>query len=609
MKESEMIFSLQRRFLLFLLVPVTLILLVAGVASFFYARSYLLDEWKTVAQLRLEKTAHQIQMKVERVREVMDLIADAERMPNGAAAQVFLAERLSRQQGVRFVDLQTVRSDREQADQILQESLLDGTPKVDGHVRVTDHTLLGLSRLGSNLQVSPVDNLHQTQGGGTGGRVRSTISIDDSGRYLTLTREIEAANGNLPKRLVVRLSFDSFMEHVLEAGRWEGSYACLVHSDGSYIAHTSPLMKGLRRLGDAGDPLELKTLREMKKEPFGTVFGQGHPPDWVIGFYKVPTTDWYLILVSRGNVVMAPLVRFRFNYALAGIASLICIGLMIRWNTRPVAESVTEISAAAEQVENGNYSIEVREDRSDEIGQLKRRFNRMIGGLRQRDFIERTLGRYVDKKIAQELLSKPEALHLGGEKHVVTIMMSDLRGFTQMAEKIESEQVIKILNRYLARMIAVIEKHRGIIVDFYGDSVLAFFDGLEEDVIGRAADAVKAAVEMQRELQMVSKQNQEEGLPPIKMGIGIHTGEVVVGNIGSETRAKYGIVGSAVNETDRIQATAQGNSIMISEETYEALSGRVVVGRKTQTSLRGLEGYRSLYEVTSIDGQSHILGS
>jgi class 3 adenylate cyclase len=347
----------------------------------------------------------------------------------------------------------------------------------------------------------------------------------------------------------------------------------------------------------------------MKKEPFGTVFGQGHPPDWVIGFYKVPTTDWYLILVSRGNVVMAPLVRFRFNYALAGIASLICIGLMIRWNTRPVAESVTEISAAAEQVENGNYSIEVREDRSDEIGQLKRRFNRMIGGLRQRDFIERTLGRYVDKKIAQELLSKPEALHLGGEKHVVTIMMSDLRGFTQMAEKIESEQVIKILNRYLARMIAVIEKHRGIIVDFYGDSVLAFFDGLEEDVIGRAADAVKAAVEMQRELQMVSKQNQEEGLPPIKMGIGIHTGEVVVGNIGSETRAKYGIVGSAVNETDRIQATAQGNSIMISEETYEALSGRVVVGRKTQTSLRGLEGYRSLYEVTSIDGQSHILGS
>jgi class 3 adenylate cyclase len=215
----------------------------------------------------------------------------------------------------------------------------------------------------------------------------------------------------------------------------------------------------------------------------------------------------------------------------------------------------------------------------------------------------------VDKKIAQELLSKPEALHLGGEKHVVTIMMSDLRGFTQIAEKLTSEQVIRLLNRYLARMIAVIEKHRGIIVDFYGDSVLAFFDGLEEDVIGRATDAVKAAVEMQRELRMVSRENQEEGLPPIKMGIGIHTGEVVVGNIGSETRAKYGIVGSAVNETDRIQATAQGDSIIISEETYEALSGRVVVGHKMQASLKGLEGYRSLYEVTSIDGQSHIHGS
>ncbi len=355
-----------------------------------------------------------------------------------------------------------------------------------------------------------------------------------------------------------------------------------------------------RKLGETGDPIKRQVLKKMKERHFGTVFGEGHPPDWVVGFYKVPTTDWYLILSSRGHVVLDPMVQFRFNYALAGIASLICVGLLIWWNTRPVARSVTEISEAAEKVENGDYSVTVRENRSDEIGRLKRRFNKMIEGLRQRDLIERTFGRYMDKNIAQELMSRPEALHMGGEKRTVTILMADLRGFTQASEKMAPEVVIGMLNRYFARMIAIIDRYRGIIVDFYGDSVLVFFNGLDARLSERASDAVRCAAEMQQQLAVVSQENQEEGLPPLEMGIGIHTGEVVVGNIGSESRAKYGIVGSAVNETDRIQSTAQGGSIIISEQTYALVAGNVDVGPKCQACLKGLEGVRDLYEVRGI---------
>jgi class 3 adenylate cyclase len=140
-------------------------------------------------------------------------------------------------------------------------------------------------------------------------------------------------------------------------------------------------------------------------------------------------------------------------------------------------------------------------------------------------------------------------------------------------------------------------------VDFYGDSVLVFFNGLDTRLSERASEAVRCAVEMQRQLSVVSQENQQEGLPSLQMGVGIHTGEVIVGNIGSESRVKYGIVGSAVNETDRIQSTAGGGAIMISEQTYSLVADSVDVGPKCQACLKGLDGVRDLYEVRAVDGE------
>lgn len=361
-------------------------------------------------------------------------------------------------------------------------------------------------------------------------------------------------------------------------------------------------MTHLGKIGETGDPLKKKVLEEMKTKDFGSVLGEGHPPDRVIGFYKVPTTDWYRLLVSRGGVILTPIVRFRSTYIWAGIISLVCVGLMIQWTTRPVARSVAEISKAAEEVENGNFSLELAAGRSDEIGQLKRRFNKMTRGLKQRDLIERTFGRYVDKRIAQELMNRPEALNLGGELHRVTILVADLRAFTPLAEKPRPEQVIKILNRHFARIIPVIEKFEGIVVDLYRDSIPVFFNGTESDVGGSVTKAVNCAFEMQGEVVALSNENEREGLPALSMGVGIHTGEVIVGNIGTETRAKYGIVGSAVDETDRIQSVARGGSIVVSEATYPFLPETIGVGLKCQACLKGLDGTRDLYELNDNPG-------
>ena len=284
--------------------------------------------------------------------------------------------------------------------------------------------------------------------------------------------------------------------------------------------------------------------------------------------------------------------------------SVLCIGVLISWNTRPIAQSIREISHAAEEVEKGNFSVSVSEDRSDEIGMLKRRFNQMTQGLKQRELIERTFGRYVDGKIAAELLAKPESLQMGGKSRTVTILMADLRGFTHMCEKVSPEDVISMLNRHFSKMITVIEKFEGIIVDFYGDSVLAFFQGAvgnDNDVPARALDAVRCALEMQHELRTLFENELSQDTNKLSMGIGIHTGDVIVGNIGSSTRAKYGIVGSAVNETDRIQSCAQGGAVMISEKTYDILSNTLNVGPKLEVKLKGLEGIRNLYQVNGLD--------
>ena len=179
-------------------------------------------------------------------------------------------------------------------------------------------------------------------------------------------------------------------------------------------------------------------------------------------------------------------------------------------------------------------------------------------------------------------------------------MMSDLRNFTAISEKLQPEEVIKMLNRYFARMIAVIECYRGIIVDFYGDSILVFFNGMESDIALNAFGAVKCALEMQQELEGFVKENVAQGLPVVTMGIGIHTGEVIVGNIGTETRAKYGIVGSDVNLTDRIQSTAAGGQVVISEKTYEAIADKVKISQQFTVCLKGLEENHTLYEVDSV---------
>jgi adenylate cyclase len=172
-------------------------------------------------------------------------------------------------------------------------------------------------------------------------------------------------------------------------------------------------------------------------------------------------------------------------------------------------------------------------------------------------FIRKTFGRYLTDDVVKSLLESPEGLKLGGERRKVTLMMTDLRGFTSMSGRLAPEQVVAMLNRYLGTMVEVIQEYQGTIDEFIGDAIFTLF-GAPVQRDDDAERAVACAMAMQLALAGVNAQNRAAGLPEVEMGIGIHTGEVVVGNIGSDRRTKYGVVGSHVNLTARIESYTVG---------------------------------------------------
>jgi class 3 adenylate cyclase len=394
----------------------------------------------------------------------------------------------------------------------------------------------------------------------------------------------------------VEVAYNYLMKDILTTGWMQTQMACLVSKEGHYLAHSSPAMKGRHCLGETRNPLELAMLEAMKNRPFATIVGQGYTPNEVIGFYRLQAAPWSIMLHAQGSRIMAPILRFRLYYLGGGVICLLVILLLIRLGTKPLVSSISLISRKAAEVARGEYGEPLPVASRDEIGRLTESFNEMVAGLQEKDLISNTFGRYVDREIARELLSRPEAARLGGEKREVVILFSDIRGFTPLSETLSPEAIIHLVNRHFSRMIEVIGRHRGIIVDFLGDAILAFFDPLDGPLDPLVPRAVKCAWEMQEAMAAVNA--AEPQAPQLLMGIGLHAGEVVVGNIGSEYRAKYGIIGSAVNLTHRIQGQAQGGEVMVSDAVYRRLGAEVKVTRSLETRLKGIHEPVTLYVIS-----------
>ncbi|MGK7954936.1 MAG: CHASE2 domain-containing protein [Crocosphaera sp.] len=219
--------------------------------------------------------------------------------------------------------------------------------------------------------------------------------------------------------------------------------------------------------------------------------------------------------------------------------------------------------------------------------------------------IRKTFGRYLTDQVVANLLENPSGLSLGGERRKITILTSDLRGFTATSERLPPEEVVRILNFYLGKMADVITHYEGTIDEFMGDGILVLF-GAPTAQNNDPERAIACAIAMQLAMKSVNEQMKQWELPTLDMGIGINTGEVVVGNIGSEKRTKYGVVGSQVNLTYRVESYTLGGQILISESTLKEVGEMVIIESEKQVKPKGVKEPISIYEVAGIKGKHNL---
>jgi adenylate cyclase len=215
---------------------------------------------------------------------------------------------------------------------------------------------------------------------------------------------------------------------------------------------------------------------------------------------------------------------------------------------------------------------------------------------RAHELVRRAFGRYVSEEVAASILQSPEGLELGGEEREVTILMSDLRGFTALAARLTPHDVIAFLNLYLEAMVDVISRYEGTIDEIIGDAILVIFGApvASED---HAAKAVACGLAMQLAMADVNRRLTEKGAAALEMGIGIHTGRVIVGNIGSLRRTKYAAVGSNVNLAGRIESFTTGGQVLISENTREKIKAPLRVDGQFQVEPKGATKSLPLFEI------------
>jgi adenylate cyclase len=219
---------------------------------------------------------------------------------------------------------------------------------------------------------------------------------------------------------------------------------------------------------------------------------------------------------------------------------------------------------------------------------------------REKRQVKRLFGRYVSKDIYDQLVADPSLARLGGQRREMTVLFSDIRGFTTVSESGAPEDIVALLNVYFTRMVAVVFKHQGTLDKFVGDMVMALF-GAPLDDPDHADHAVAAAMEMSEELQHLNEQWLAEGRPPLDIGIGINTGPMIAGNIGSEAIMSYTVIGDAVNLGSRLESLNKnyGTRIIISDSTRMRLKGDYVFRPLGDVVVKGKTKAVPIFEVVA----------
>ncbi|MBS0652861.1 MAG: adenylate/guanylate cyclase domain-containing protein [Verrucomicrobia bacterium] len=259
-----------------------------------------------------------------------------------------------------------------------------------------------------------------------------------------------------------------------------------------------------------------------------------------------------------------------------GLLGSLALGLLGGYFlSRRVSISLSTLCTSVEKIGEGNLDHKVTLNTSDEFEDLAKAINSMSQGLKERERLKMNFTRYVSQHMLDTILKSEMPTNLQGERKKITVLFSDIRQFTQLSEQLPPEQVVSLLNAYLEVMIDVVFSHQGTLDKFIGDAIMVEFGAPMEDE-QQELHALETAIAMHKAMQVLGDRLEKEGNPRLVMGIGIHTGLAIVGNIGSEKRMEYTAIGDTVNVAARLEKLTKKlqTPILISETTYRAIKDR-----------------------------------
>ncbi|MBK9293518.1 MAG: HAMP domain-containing protein [Oligoflexia bacterium] len=286
-------------------------------------------------------------------------------------------------------------------------------------------------------------------------------------------------------------------------------------------------------------------------------------------------------------------VKYRSSLV-AGIILFLSFSF-IYFFSQTMTKPIHYLVSLTREVAKGNFKIKVNPKGRDEITELTKSFGEMTTGLAERDKLKETFNKFHSKEIAEAIL-KGE-IKLGGNRQKATVFFSDVRGFTALSEKLTAEQVVEMLNEYMTAMVAEIQGHHGVVDKYVGDAIMAVWGA----PISKPQDtwnAVSACLAMRKRLEKFNEERIKKGKDPIRMGMGLHCGELIAGNIGSTEKMEYTVIGDTVNTASRIESMTKefGTDLLISNEVYQELKERLIV-EPIKAHVKGKSGVLNAYKV------------
>jgi adenylate cyclase len=323
-------------------------------------------------------------------------------------------------------------------------------------------------------------------------------------------------------------------------------------------------------------------------------FPEGFPRPWET-VILTPTDDFVGPLKAANRQMVAII-------ALLTVLELVLIYVLSTRLSRPI-EGVSRQLRAMETLSFESHPTSGSRARVREIGQLQDAVARVRASLR-------SFARYAPEEIVREVAASGREAILSADRREVTALFGDLRGFMTIAEKLGPERVVSILNDHFEVLAALVAQHGGYVVDFLGDGLFAVF-GAPEALDDHAGRAVACAIEMQLARDAQNREFFAKGWPPLDMGIGINTGPAVVGNMGSNLRTKYGVVGHPVNFAARIESFTAGGQVLVSDSTREALAERLDADGPLEAEAKGVAGPVRMWMVRRLEagGRSLVVPS